>query len=354
MPREISFRDLEFEKIPVTCYSSRGCPYTRYIRVGMPKLPADILDCTFFMYPTREDAENGSNCGGSGFLIMYGSEIIPDEISYIYAVTNAHVTNKCHFLRLNTKDRKTDIFEIDPIDWTNNLNGNDVSICFIQINETLHKTSAIPVALIKKQEDLLQYSRVGIGDDIFMIGRFIQIDSKDKNHATARFGHISSMPIRLKQPNGIYNDTYLLDMNSRTGYSGSPVFIYRTPGTNIEKTLITGDFNLNDNLFLLLGIHCSQYPDSIELKEIEKGKFVDIPSGMTLAIPSDVILDMLEYEEFVKFRKKNDILWKEKIRNGEIARSASPEMEIGNNSDTHKEDFNSLLDAAVREKPSTD
>ncbi len=59
MIKNILFSNLEFDKIPVTFYSSRGSPYTRFVRAGMPRLPNDITDCTFFMYPTREDAEKG-------------------------------------------------------------------------------------------------------------------------------------------------------------------------------------------------------------------------------------------------------------------------------------------------------
>ena len=57
-------------------------------------------------------------------------------------------------------------------------------------------------------------------------------------HATApalRFGNISTSPVAVKQPTQYREElNYRVDMHSRSGYSGSPVFVYRTPGNTLE------------------------------------------------------------------------------------------------------------------------
>ena len=65
---------------------------------------------------------------------------------------------------------------------------------------------------------------IGPGEDVFMVGRFVNQDGGATQPAL-RFGNISSMPaemtiqkFRRKRP------YYLIDMHSRLGYSGSPVF----------------------------------------------------------------------------------------------------------------------------------
>ena len=60
-----------------------------------------------------------------------------------------------------------------------------------------------------------------------MVDRFIGHDGKQSNLPTARFGNISRMdgePIEDKY--GIRQDSFLVDIRSISGYSGSPVFVY--------------------------------------------------------------------------------------------------------------------------------
>src|SRR5271170_5484166 len=75
---------------------------------------------------------------------------------------------------------------------------------------------------------------IGPGEDVFMVGRFIDHDGKDANIPSVRFGNISTLPQPIEQPSGSTNNkSFILDLHSRTGYSGSPVFVYRTPGSDL-------------------------------------------------------------------------------------------------------------------------
>ena len=56
----------------------------------------------------------------------------------------------------------------------------------------------------------------------------------ETNNPAMRFGNISLNPTPIEQPNQSIKDSYCLDMNSRTGFSGSPVFMYRTPGSDVQ------------------------------------------------------------------------------------------------------------------------
>jgi hypothetical protein len=93
---------------------------------------------------------------------------------------------------------------------------------------------------------------IGPGEDVFMVGRFMDHDGGAINQPAVRFGNISTMPANIKQPNGVIRPCYCIDLHSRAGFSGSPVYAFRTFGQDLstggsERTTA----NLTDNRFTL-------------------------------------------------------------------------------------------------------
>lgn len=73
---------------------------------------------------------------------------------------------------------------------------------------------------------------IGVGDEIFMIGRFAMNNKIVYNQPLARFGNISMMPGEpIRDKRGLLVEAYLGEMRSLSGFSGSPVFVYLGPGT---------------------------------------------------------------------------------------------------------------------------
>ena len=330
----------------------------------MPRIGDYFLDCTFYLYKSKEDATKNQNIGGTGFFASLLSTLIPTKIRYVYAVTNWHVAVKggCSVIRVNTKDGKTSVLEYAPEDWEFDENGDDLAILPIQIDFGLYKISTVPLnSYIPTKEQALEMD-VGIGDDVFMIGRFIDHDGGTTNLPAARFGNISVMPAPIRQPNGNIRDSYCLDLHSRSGYSGSPVFVYRTPGNNLAETMETGAV-LKPRFFLfLLGIHWGQFPEEWEIKDKTtlseaaslkiEGKVISGLSGMTCVLPSTRLIDLLNKENLKSRRDAGDAYWQTKFANDNstpVAESVS-----SNDNPNHQEDFNNLLDAAVTVKPSID
>ena len=64
---EVCYHDLDFDRIPVVFHSSRNTPYMREIRVGMPRIPPDVLNSVFYLYENVEDAKAGKNPGVRDF-----------------------------------------------------------------------------------------------------------------------------------------------------------------------------------------------------------------------------------------------------------------------------------------------
>jgi len=361
MIKTISVHDLEFDKVPKICYSSRGTTYTKWINTGMPRIPDQMLDSVFFLYKNIEDARKGVDCGGSGFSVVMEYEITHRYQCYLirhfYAVTNWHVALRDGFstIRINTHNGGIDFINIEPIDWEFDPKGDDIAIAEIDPDWFNHSLAPIPLRLIASQHELVEKHNIGLGDDVFMLGKFVEMNTSSKNNPTARFGCISSMPYLVKNNMGNLRETYFLDMRSRSGYSGSPVFAYRTPGSNLEYILKNFDpknpihYDVSTKL-LLLGIHQGQFNEKMRIEGTDNN--IIGMSGMTLAVPSWRIFELLQCDKFAQNRKEKDRIYIEQC--GPTGAGGFVDESFDVEQSTHQEDFNSLLDAAVKEKPSTD
>ena len=229
--RSVSFDDLDFKRIPVNSVSHRGVPYLRWKCVGMPKINREFIQSVFFLYRSSVDAGNGVNAIGTGFLVDRGGEY--------FGVSNRHVVRKsaASFVRLNTKVGDPDIIEFDPSEWETIAGEDDIAAVPMTLDRSLHAVSAIRADLFIKNHEVHKHMSVGVGDDVFMIGLFVNHEGKEKNNPLARFGNISMMadsnsPV---DSDGHAYASFIVDMHSRSGYSGSPVFVYRTFGGDLEN-----------------------------------------------------------------------------------------------------------------------
>ena len=335
----------------VPARSAAGVPYLRRRRIGMPIIPPEILDSVFYLYASRADAEAGKNLGGTGFFIA-----VPLQVGhYIYAVTNWHVAVQKGFpvVRLNTRDGQTDIIELDSVDWIFKPNWHDLAIADVSLDFEKHKTHAITTSMISPQE-VLEKGGVGPGADIFMIGRFVDHDGGITNQPTSRFGHISAMPQVIdRSVGGSGMPSYLLDMHSRSGYSGSPVFVYQPA---IEHKGGTLSMMTGPGFLKLLGVHYGQFSELLKIQPdpamvLKPGReYIEGWSGMTLTVPAHAIMEILDMP---KLKEPRDRV----IEDQRITHAARPVLEsaapptTGDNPD-HREAFNRLLGAAVsRPKP---
>lgn len=227
----------------------------------VPRIPDFVLDGVGFLYPTVELAENHARQGGTCFLV--GRPVIIDEkspVSWVpYAVSNRHVVwnSGCSVIRLNRRDgSKPDVIHLEPTDWQVHPGGGDVAVASLigKINQAEHKISFIPTTRFVTRE-LVDHWEIGVGDEVFMVGRFVNHQGKTDNVAAARFGTISVMP----QP--IYNKaiqrdqlSFAVEMRSRTGFSWSLVTVYRTVAT-VLTTVKQQDF------FAILGVNWGHVMD---------------------------------------------------------------------------------------------
>ncbi|MBS0416324.1 MAG: hypothetical protein JSR66_01335 [Proteobacteria bacterium] len=287
----------------------------------MPKLRQDMIDVAFYLYPSEEAAAKGRDFGGTGFFAIIASETIPDWV-YCYAVTNWHVAVRdgCSVIRVNTVSGGSDIIPLDPSQWLFTPQGPDLAIALVTLDQNRHRVKGVGLSAFASSETISNY-QIGVGEDVVMIGRFVDHDGGIVNRPAARFGNIAVMSTPLPQATKGIHEAYCLDMHSRSGYSGSPVFVYRTTGSTIgEGSVISGD----DGFLYLLGVHYGQFVEYWTLQDVdESAKSTGVPahtdaagknarmvrglSGMTCVAPAWQLRDLLFHESEVKRREQLDL-----------------------------------------------
>jgi hypothetical protein len=180
--------------------------------------------------------------------------------------------------------------------------------------------SPLPVGMLTTDARVTD-AMVGEGDAIALVGLFASYPGADRSQPVVRFGHIALMPyepIKIKMdpaPNAAHvpRRAYLVEAASWGGQSGSPVFIYfgpdRMPWMRAGEFSARPEQSANPGVgFGLLGLmhgHVRRMV-SIDIDDAggsaSKGK-VDLNLGISIVIPAEEILDLLNGDVFVAQRR---------------------------------------------------
>jgi hypothetical protein len=209
----------------VTRRSSSGHLY-HVLEPPVPRIPDEYLDCVIYLYPSEVDADNGERAGGSGFLVGVPTQGLRQNGWFMYAVSNKHVIQNATTLRLNTCDGKKTIMPTVRSSWLTHPDGDDLAVCPLSFDSRDYKFNHVPRATFLSK-DVIKNFNIGPGDDVFMVGRFINHEGRQLNLPTVRFGNIAQMPWEtIKQDDGFEQESFLVEVRSIGGYSGSPIFAF--------------------------------------------------------------------------------------------------------------------------------
>lgn len=291
-------------------YTRRGRPLYVW-KKSMPRIADQFLDSVVYLYPSVEDAEVGRAAGGTGFLINIPSEE-HEGYGFAYCVTNSHVVREGEgnspVIRLNTKDGGTDIIELSNENWVHHQDGDDLAVCPMAMNDPDYfNYYEIPLRLLATKE-LMERQRIGPGDEVFMVGRFVTHEGRQRNTPVVRFGNISMMPWEpIGHGRGYAVESFLVETRSLSGFSGSPVFVYITPYSARPK-----GFPEAEQGIWLLGVDWGHLPVHESVKKKEREKWVDVPegwvvksnSGQMAVAPAWKLQELIDQEELVVGRKE--------------------------------------------------
>lgn len=286
---------------------------------------------------------------------------------HIYAVTCAHViAGGSTTIRLNTKSGKPDHLEREAADWFQEPGGADLAVMPIDLSDA-HKYA------FNSTEDFLDAAKIsefgiGQGDDVFMAGRFNMVQGVKQNTPALTFGNISMMPGEpLKGGPVGPQESFMVEMRSKTGFSGSPVFVYIAP---TEMRMEVPKWSaMQAGIFYgpwLLGVHWGQIPLYTKVLgpetdqhgrriPVDEGWDVEMMSGMNGVVPAWKLTEfIMEDPDLIDLRSQRIEAAKQEphaIPQSEVSESEPPTK--GGNPQ-HREDFNRLLGEAMKEQKPDD
>ncbi len=208
--------------------------------------------------------------------------------------------------------------------WVHHPDGDDVAVCPIELVGDRDKFSIV-LSRDFVDRDAAERGTLGVGTDVFMVGRFISHEGKQRNLPSVRFGNIAQMPWEpITNGRGILQESFLVDMRSLSGYSGSPVFANtlltlkrHLIRPQLQPSVQTG--NIAEAGPWLLGIDWGHIPIYERILEndretwISEKWWVRSNSGMAGVVPAWKILELLNQEELVAQRRLEEEAMQKKI-----------------------------------------
>lgn len=326
--------------------SSKGRLYLDWEPEPMPRVPDEYLECVVYLYPDLAYAEAGEKAGGTGFVVRLDQ----GDQDFYYVVTNKHVIDggsTC--VRFNTTQQTHEAFDFDERNWIRSDNA-DLAV-YLLVDPDPKRLSFRPITYNQfLTEEKAKVMDLGIGNEVFFSGRFINAEGKDKNRPSLRFGTIAQA-----QAIEIDNEqSFLVEARSIPGFSGSPVFVYLMAGTplsvvnNSTRTKGVGPF-----LYGVDWAHLFDYNDAYDERGNKLAFKVRSNSGMMAVVPWWKLSDLLFRHDVYEMRQKKQTKQKEASPDAAASKdSSSPPSNDSN--PTHREDFMRLVGAAARKPAQED
>lgn len=151
----------------------------------MPRLPNWVTDCSVYFYEDEAAASQGRRVGGCGFIAAApgnsAAHLAPgpwwrfadnDDWTrfFAYAVTNWHVAQQYPVARVNRLDGSAKALRLEG--WHRHPTA-DLAIAPFEHDPGSYRMVAVPVSDML-DKDSCNYLEVGLGDDVFMMSRFIE------------------------------------------------------------------------------------------------------------------------------------------------------------------------------------
>jgi len=275
-----------------------GCPrlYLAEERDDLMLVPEEIKQCVAFLcYKQGADY----HLAGTGFFVSVTS---PDGLGgFVYLVSARHVIEAVHagstdagklYVRLNTRAGGVELVEAPMAAWVFHHDDSvDVAVFPWAPDREVFEYRAVGRMMLATDKTLEEHS-IGVGDEVFFPGLFVNHIGQKRNLPLVRVGNIAAMPEEPVRGTAFGDmEAYLIEARSVGGLSGSPVFAHLILGRG-------GNINLGAPRFFLLGLMHGHFNSGLtHLDDVE----VDAPTvdrvnmGIALVVPSQRIIDVLEH-----------------------------------------------------------
>jgi hypothetical protein len=223
---------------------------------------------------------------------------------HLYAVSNDHVVRDAPVVRLVTT---TSEVVIKTGEWATHKDRDDVAICALGLFPDDLYWANHPDGLITRDD--LNPNDLAVGEDCMMIGRHVTVDDRQLDQPVVRFGNLAMLPELVHQRSRSHNqESFLVDLRSHPGFSGSPVYVYFAEPIKIgagERFFDLGT-RMRVGKTWLLGIHWGRLP---QWNNVYKPGEYEVPAGqlqtnegLAGVVPAWQISEMLTMDRLVEGR----------------------------------------------------
>ena len=290
----------------------------------------------------------------TGFVVS----VITEQHRFLHIVTAEHViagmqTRKPNpveipYIRVNTVNGDVETFPAPYGDWSYHPSGtgkDEVAVLPCAIDRGHIVYAHIPIDSFATPLEI-EDKNIGTGDELFIAGLFRSHFGKGRNIPIIRTGNIAAMPEEpVKTRYCGYIDAYLIEAHSIGGLSGSPVWVHMPP-----LRVIKGEVTAHEgSQFYLLGLMHGHF----DISDLKRDVVTDsdtgrgINTGVGVVVPAVKIKETIMQEELIQRRKSIVKNLQEGGATSDLNVRAIPSPPTTDENPQHREDFNSLLDAAT-------
>jgi hypothetical protein len=253
--------------------------------------------------------------GGTVFFVI---DIVSDSGGYATTVTAKHVVveierdsiDRMVLLRVNRLDGDIDSIEIATADWKfhpSTVESVDVAVYDWTPDSSIYDVMQTPISMAVLPE-IITTGIVGLGDEIFIVGLFINHRGKKRNLPIIRLGNIAMLPDKDEQiATRRFGDMegFLIESRSIGGLSGSPVFDYKD---HFELEREGSQIKLQQRRkFFWLGLIHGHYDiepnEDALVEDIPKREIVNM--GIAIVVPAYKILETINQPQILAVREED-------------------------------------------------
>ena len=285
------------------CATPTGFRYRKWIPAEMPRIPDDYADSIVYLYQSAADVEK-NNADGCGMLAGVAFKDNPNR-AHVYLVSASHVAENCRVARYNTLHGPRAV-DLTASRWLQHREGADISVFPLESSAYFDER----MTMIRSTSFMTQ-KRMGKiplrhGDELFMVSHFASHPGDADNEPIIRFGTLTKRyPVRVAVENAQDQESFLAEMISVPGHSGSPVFVY-FHGTQAR---LGTDMQVPKPGIYLLGLHAGCYLERQPVRKpdgeaVASELYVNSNSGIAYVIPAWKAAEILNYGELKRARRQ--------------------------------------------------
>jgi hypothetical protein len=276
-------------------------------------VPDYMKDCSCFIgYRTTSDQQ--TKWGATAFFV--GVKLVENrEERARYVVTAKHCIDALRgmpndnktYLRINRKSG--DVVEIDFAcdSWTYHPTDEDhVDVAVHPLGDVSEFQSRYLHAEAFASKERIIERKIGLGDEVVIIGLFREHAGTERNVPIIRTGNIAAMPeepVSTRQWGPIA--AHLIECRSISGLSGSPVLAHLDgwAGQKGGRVMVSSDKRSHGS-FHLLGLMHGHW-DSTDTAIVEDmGGNPRVNMGIAVVVTADKILEVLNHPELIRQREE--------------------------------------------------